>query len=49
MQHAAIKSKLARSEYTLLIAKEEYKKAGKAHHIAPRGSAGATPAGAASD
>jgi hypothetical protein len=49
MQHYAIKTKLAKSEQTLGTAKEEYKKAGKAHYIAPRGSAGAAPAGAASD
>ncbi len=48
MQRVAIKTKLAKSEQALGIAKEDYNKAGKAHHIAPRGSAGPAPAGAAS-
>ncbi len=48
-QHAAIKAKLGKSEQALGTAKEAYKKAGKAHSIAPRGSAGAAPVGPASD
>jgi tetratricopeptide (TPR) repeat protein len=46
MQHVAMKTKLAKSEQALGIAKEDYKKAGKTHHIAPRGPTGAAPAGA---
>jgi tetratricopeptide (TPR) repeat protein len=46
MQHVAIKTKLAKSEQALGVVQEQYKR-GKAHYIAPRGSAGAAVAGAA--